>query len=173
MGKGPDVRWVGTESGYGRTTEVGVIPLPTPPEQFNWPDWQGADLGSRAAESRQLPLVVPGRDERDHARQRPVVLGHQAPAPGAAAGGHLLLQRWRNSNLILNLSPDQRGLRCLTTRWRRCADGRDHPQDLGPTSLQARASAATTRPQAMRPGAVVDGKLGTWWEAALGGWTAR
>ena len=74
MGKGPDVRWVGTEAASGRTTEWSVIPLPTPPEQFNWPDWRGADLGSRSR-TRQLPLVVPGRDERDHARQRQWFLG--------------------------------------------------------------------------------------------------
>jgi len=48
MGKGPDVRWVGSESGYGRTTEWSVIPLPTSPAKFDWPDWQNGDLGSRA-----------------------------------------------------------------------------------------------------------------------------
>ena len=31
MGKGPDVRWVGNESGVGRTTEWSVIPLPSRP----------------------------------------------------------------------------------------------------------------------------------------------
>ena len=48
MGKGPDVRWVGNEGGVGRTTEWSVIPLPTSPETFNWPDMTGGDLGSRA-----------------------------------------------------------------------------------------------------------------------------
>jgi len=47
MGKGPDVRWVGNEGGVGRTTEWSVIPLPTSPDEFNWPDMQERDLGSR------------------------------------------------------------------------------------------------------------------------------
>ena len=45
FGKGPDARWVGTESGYGRTTEWSVIPLPTSPNKFRWPGYDGQ--GSR------------------------------------------------------------------------------------------------------------------------------
>ncbi len=48
FGKGPDARWVGNESGVGRTTEWSVIPLPTSPEKFDWPDMTAGDLGSRA-----------------------------------------------------------------------------------------------------------------------------
>ena len=35
MGKGPDVRWVGNESGVGRTTEWSVIPLPPAPDKLH------------------------------------------------------------------------------------------------------------------------------------------
>jgi alpha-L-fucosidase len=48
FGKGPDARWVGNEGGVGRTTEWSVIPLPTSPDKYNWPDMQDGDLGSRA-----------------------------------------------------------------------------------------------------------------------------
>jgi len=46
--KGPDVRWVGNESGVARESEWSVIPLPVPAEQYDWPDLRAADLGSRA-----------------------------------------------------------------------------------------------------------------------------
>jgi hypothetical protein len=36
--KGPDVRWVGNEAGQAREREWSVSPLPTPPEQYDWPD---------------------------------------------------------------------------------------------------------------------------------------
>jgi alpha-L-fucosidase len=45
MGKGPDARWVGNEGGVGRTTEWSVIPLPTSPDKFRWPDMRDGDLG--------------------------------------------------------------------------------------------------------------------------------
>ena len=61
-----------------------MIPLPTPPEQFNWPDWRGADLASRAAESRQLPLVVPAETNVTMLGNGQWFWAHQAPAPGAA-----------------------------------------------------------------------------------------
>ena len=48
FGKGPDGRWVGNESGIGRTTEWDVIPLPRPPDEFRWPDMTDKDLGGRA-----------------------------------------------------------------------------------------------------------------------------
>jgi alpha-L-fucosidase len=47
FGKGPDVRWCGNEDGRGRESEWSVIPLPVPPERFDWPDMTAADLGSR------------------------------------------------------------------------------------------------------------------------------
>ena len=46
--KGPDVRWVGTEGGHGRTTEWSVVPLSHPPEASPGRTCREHDLGSRA-----------------------------------------------------------------------------------------------------------------------------
>ena len=43
---GPDVRWVGNEDGIARDSEWSVIPLPVPPELFEWKDMTAKDLGS-------------------------------------------------------------------------------------------------------------------------------
>jgi alpha-L-fucosidase len=93
MGKGPDVRWVGNEGGVGRTTEWSVIPLPTSPDKFNWPDMQGGDLGSRRpAHARFASLVVSGGSERHHSPEQPMVLGAATNIRAVchAIGGHLL-----------------------------------------------------------------------------------
>jgi alpha-L-fucosidase len=55
MGKGPDVRWVGNEGGVGRTTEWSVIPLPTSPDAFNWPDMREA-ISAAAPSSRPVRI---------------------------------------------------------------------------------------------------------------------
>jgi alpha-L-fucosidase len=46
FGKGPDARWVGNESGIGRTTEWSVVPLSSSPDTFRWPDMTAQDIGS-------------------------------------------------------------------------------------------------------------------------------
>src|SRR5664279_4771322 len=112
MGKGPDVRWVGNEGGVGRTTEWSVIPLPASPENFRWPDMGGADLGSRAR-------LKPG----SHLWWYPAEINVTILANGAwfwAPQKHprslselvdiYYRSIGRNGNLILNLSPDNRGL---------------------------------------------------------------
>ena len=112
MGKGPDVRWVGNEGGVGRTTEWSVIPLPTSPDECRWPDLQARDLGSRAK-------LVPG----SHLWWYPAEINVTILANGAwfwAPRKHprslselvdiYYRSIGRNGNLILNLSPDTRGL---------------------------------------------------------------
>jgi len=112
MGKGPDVRWVGNEGGVGRTTEWSVIPLPTSPDRFNWPDWTAGDLGSRAQ-------LKPG----SHLWWYPAEVNTTMLQNNAWFWAHNKQSRTvtqlvdifytsvgRNGNFILNLSPDKRGL---------------------------------------------------------------
>ncbi|MGM9489580.1 discoidin domain-containing protein [Ideonella sp. YS5] len=170
MGKGPDVRWVGSESGYGRTTEWSVIPLPTAPAQYDWPDWQGGDLGSRAQLKpgshlwwypAETNVTLLGNGQWFWARnKKPRTVTQLVDIFYSSIG--------RNSNWILNLSPDQRGL---------VPD--DQVQTLSQVSEIVRrtfarnlaAGAKVTAGHAAQghgAQALVDGRLGTWWEAAEG-----
>lgn len=46
--KGPDVRWCGNEGGGTRESEWDVLPFANHPDQLDWPDNTGNDLGSHA-----------------------------------------------------------------------------------------------------------------------------
>ncbi|HWW69005.1 MAG TPA: alpha-L-fucosidase, partial [Duganella sp.] len=111
MGKGPDVRWVGTESGYGRTTEWSVVPLPTAPGDFTWPDMHG-DLGNRTQ-------LKPGSHLWWYPAETNVTMlangqwfwaREKRPRPVTQLVDIYYSSIGRNGNLILNLSPDDRGL---------------------------------------------------------------
>ncbi|NVD73716.1 alpha-L-fucosidase [Duganella sp. BJB1802] len=111
MGKGPDVRWVGTESGYGRTTEWSVVPLPTAPAQFRWPDMHG-QLGGREQ-------LKPGSHLWWYPAETNVTMlangqwfwaRDKRPRPVTQLVDIFYSSIGRNGNLILNLSPDRRGL---------------------------------------------------------------
>jgi len=170
MGKGPDVRWVGTESGYGRTTEWSVIPLPTAPAQFRWPDMQGGDLGGRAQ-------LKPGSHLWWYPAETNVTMlangqwfwaRDKRPRPVTQLVDIFYSSIGRNGNLILNLSPDRRGL---------LPD--DQVAALGQVGEIVRATFATNLAAGARAsadhaaprhaaGAALDGNLDTWWEAASG-----
>jgi alpha-L-fucosidase len=169
MGKGPDVRWVGNEGGVGRTTEWSVIPLPTSPEKCRWPDLYG-DLGSRD----KLKFG-------SHLWWYPAEVNFTILANGAwfwAPGKHprsleqlfntYFTSVGRNGNLILNLSPDRRGL---------IPD--DEIVALKRLSLLVNETFATNLAaggkltadnsnRAHQPSQALDGNLDTWWEAAPG-----
>ena len=112
MGKGPDVRWVGNEGGVGRTTEWSVVPLPTSPDHFRWPDMTGGDLGSRAKLRpgsylwwfpAEINVTILANGAWFWAPQKhPRSLSELVDIYYRSIG--------RNGNLILNLSPDNRGL---------------------------------------------------------------
>ena len=110
FGKGPDLRWVGNEDGYARETEWSVIPLPAHPDDFDWSDLAAADLGSRSK-------LIPGSwlwwypAEADV----PILNGwfwNSSKVPKSVS--RLIDIHYesigRNANLLLNLSPDTRGL---------------------------------------------------------------
>jgi alpha-L-fucosidase len=170
MGKGPDVRWVGTESGYGRTTEWSVIPLPTAPGQFRWPDMQGADLGSRAR-------LVPGSHLWWYPAETNVTMlangqwfwAHdKRPRPVTQLVDIFYSSIGRNANLILNLSPDNRGL-VPDDQVAALGQMGEIVRDTFAVNL-ARGARVTADHAAPRhgPSAVLDGNLDTWWEAAPG-----
>jgi alpha-L-fucosidase len=170
MGKGPDVRWVGSESGYGRTTEWSVVPLPTSPGRFRWPDMQGGDLGSRAR-------LKPGSHLWWYPAETNVTMlangqwfwAHDKhPRPVTQLVDIFYSSIGRNGNLILNLSPDQRGL---------VPD--DQVTALGQMGEIVRATFAANLAKGARVAAdgaapaqpaarVLDDKLDTWWEAPSG-----
>jgi alpha-L-fucosidase len=170
MGKGPDVRWVGNEGGVGRTTEWSVIPLPTSPDAFRWPDMTGRDLGSRARlhpgsylwwYPAEINVTILANGAWFWAPQKhPRSLSELVDIYYRSIG--------RNGNLIMNLSPDDRGL---------IPD--DQVEALSRMALVVNNTFATdlaaggkltadSSTAANSPSLALDGNLDTWWEAAPG-----
>ncbi|MYM89225.1 coagulation factor 5/8 type domain-containing protein, partial [Rugamonas sp. FT82W] len=169
MGKGPDVRWVGTESGYGRTTEWSVVPLPTAPAQFRWPDMHG-QLGGRGQ-------LKPGSHLWWYPAETNVTMlangqwfwaRDKRPRPVTQLVDIFYSSIGRNGNLILNLSPDRRGL-LPDDQVAALGQVGEIVRATFATNLAdgAQASADHTAPR-HAAGAALDGKLDTWWEAAPG-----
>ncbi|MFN8243407.1 MAG: alpha-L-fucosidase [Ferruginibacter sp.] len=121
---GPDVRWVGTESGYGRETEWSVVPV----EQLNPDavaansqqavafkpagDMMGDDLGSRDKIRKARALVwYPAETD---VSIRPGWFYHPAEDSLVKTEGQLtdiyFHSVGRNSVLLLNIPPDTNGL---------------------------------------------------------------
>jgi alpha-L-fucosidase len=170
FGKGPDVRWVGTESGYGRTTEWSVIPLPVSPEDFLWPDMQAGDLGSRAR-------LKPGSHLWWYPTETNVTIlrdGQWFWGPNKRPRSVFQLvdiyysSIGRNGNLILNLSPDTRGLvpddqlEALSRMAQVVKETFSKDLAVG-GKMTADNSNATNSPSL-----ALDKNLDTWWEAASG-----
>ena len=124
---GPDVRWVGTESGYGRETEWSVVPVTTArldeisaSSQQNASnsafvpegDMQKPDLGSRAVIANAKGLIwYPSEVD---VSIRPGWFYH-ASQDSLVKTPEKLLDIYfssigRNSLLLLNIPPDRRGL---------------------------------------------------------------
>ncbi len=170
MGKGPDVRWVGTESGYGRTTEWSVIPLPQPPDAFRWPDMTARDLGSRARLKpgsylwwypAEVNVTILDRGAWFWAPQKhPRSLSQLFDIFFSSVG--------RNGNLILNLSPDSRGL-VPDDQIEALSRLSQLVNDTFAVNLAAGGKlTADTSNTAHKPSRALDKKLDTWWEAAPG-----
>ena len=125
---GPDVRWVGTESGYGRETEWSVVPAPasalkdialTSAEKvmkegvfFPIGDMMEQDLGSRG-KIAQAGALIWYPSEVD-VSIRPGWFYHPGE-DSLVKSAETLTDIWyssvgRNSVLLLNLPPDRRGL---------------------------------------------------------------
>jgi alpha-L-fucosidase len=122
---GPDVRWVGTESGYGRETEWSVVPniLQNPDAiaaasqqnsvdaAFAPRDLTDEDLGSRE-KIRNAAVLVWYPAETD-VSIRPGWFYHQSQDGQVKSPGKLVDIYYssvgRNSVLLLNIPPDKRG----------------------------------------------------------------
>jgi alpha-L-fucosidase len=121
---GPDVRWVGTESGYGRLTEWSTVPMNGLPNEriaensqqdmtfAPKGDMTGDDLGGRSIISKAKTLVwYPSETD---VSIRPGWFYHK-PEDLKVKTPEKLTDIYyssvgRNSVLLLNIPPDQRGL---------------------------------------------------------------
>jgi alpha-L-fucosidase len=165
--KGPDVRWVGNEGGVGRTTEWSVIPLSQPPDRFGWPDMHGA-LGDRAK-------LTPGSYLWWYPAEvnTPILYGwFWAKGKRVKSPANLVDYYYtsvgRNGVMLLNLSPDTRGLipDDQLASLGKMADviRQTFAHDL---AAGATVTADSSNP-ANGPGFARDGNADTWWEAAAG-----
>ncbi|HPT01176.1 MAG TPA: alpha-L-fucosidase [Bacteroidales bacterium] len=141
---GPDIRWVGTESGYGRETEWSVVPLETADQEaiaansqqqasndgfVPAGDMTNADLGSREKIAAAKTLIwYPSEVD---VSIRPGWFWHESENDRVKSPEKLLdiyfSSVGRNSVLLLNIPPDDRGLihenDIKTLReWRRALD---------------------------------------------------
>ena len=170
MGKGPDARWVGNEGGVGRATEWSVVPLPTSPDEFNWPDMTAGDLGSRSKLApgshlwwypAEVNTTILQSSQWFWARSKP-------PRTVTQLVDIFYTSIGRNGNLILNLSPDKRGLipdNQLDALNRTAQIIKEtFATDLAKGSKVTADTANATNSASF----VLDGNLDTWWEAASG-----
>jgi alpha-L-fucosidase len=121
---GPDVRWVGTESGEGRTTEWSVVPADARMQQaiaehsqkeLNFApngNMMGDDLGSRSKILKAKGLVwYPAETD---VSIRPGWFYHEAEDKKVKSPERLVEIYFssvgRNSQLLLNIPPDKEGL---------------------------------------------------------------
>ena len=172
FGKGPDARWVGNESGIGRTTEWSVIPLPSSPDTYNWPDMTASDLGSRSkltpgsylwwfpAEVNEPILYGWFWHPKKHVRTVADLIDIYYTSVG------------RNGNMLLNLSPDTRGLipDDQLAHLRRMAQVID--ETFARNLAAGGKLTADNSNKANSASLTLDGNLDTWWEAAPGQRTA-
>jgi alpha-L-fucosidase len=138
---GPDVRWVGTESGYGRTTEWSAVPVATQAQEsiasssqkevsFVPKDMTGEDLGSRSKiESAKSLVWYPAEID---VSIRPGWFYHTAEDAKVKTPEKLLDIYYssvgRNGVLLLNIPPNKRGLISdydikNLQEWKRIIDG--------------------------------------------------
>jgi alpha-L-fucosidase len=184
FGMGPDVRWVGTESGYGRETEWSVVPvsirngtnIPDRPDaawiddHFLPGDMMALDLGSRL-QFKPGALLLWYPSEAD-VSIRPGWFYHEAQDTQVKTPETLkdiyYASVGRNSVLLLNVPPDRRG--------------RIHENDtasllgmrkiLDRTFARNLAADAKIKAENQGPGngakAVLDSDASTFWYAAEG-----
>jgi len=182
---GPDVRWVGTESGYGRETEWSVVPLSasfldriasasqqTPGKQAFTPpgDMMQEDIGSLEKISKAAGLIwYPSEVD---VSIRPGWFYHEKEDSLVKSPDKLVdiyfSSVGRNSVLLLNLPPDKRGLihenDVKSLRGMRAILDSVFRKNL---AKGASVTAANTHPQS-KTKSLTDDNPGTFWAAVKG-----
>jgi alpha-mannosidase len=180
FGMGPDLRWVGTETGYGRETEWSVVPVQikegvTSPstsldDLFVPGDMTAEDLGSRGkiAAARALAWYPAETD----VSIRPGWFYHASQGQEVKAPEKLIdiyfSSVGRNGVLLLNIPPDKRGL--IHENDIRSLMGMRHLLDK--TFGVNIASGAKVKTSSERGGhpvrSIMDEDKGTYWTTAEG-----
>jgi alpha-L-fucosidase len=180
FGMGPDIRWVGTESGYGRETEWSVVPLKTREadragaasldDLFLPGDMTAPDLGSR--ERLKGATALAWYPAETDVSIRPGWFYH-AKEDGEVKSPEKLLDIYfssvgRNALLLLNVPPDRRGRihendAANLLRLRRLLDG------IFRTNLAARAGIKASSEAGGHPaGSILDRDERSFWQASAG-----
>lgn len=163
--RGPDVRWVGNEGGLARENEWSVVPVKDSGNgSIDYAlKYDAPDQGSRQAlaEAREVAQYVQWWPAECDVSIRPGWFYHEDEQPKSVAQ---LTDIWfrsvgRNSVLLLNVPPDERGLlpEADVARLREFREriGRELPEDF--------ARGARARGDGRRPSNVVDGDPDTAW----------
>ena len=184
FGMAPDIRWVGTESGYGREMEWSVIPIdlrgldasaektmPNPLDAVFVPgDLTAADLGSREKLSGAPGLFwYPAETD---VSIRPGWFYHPAEDTKVKTPEKLVDIYYssvgRNSTLLLNIPPDTRG-RITDYDAASLLGMRKILEATFRTNLAERAALkATSEAKGHGPAALLDGNADTFWAPVEG-----
>jgi alpha-L-fucosidase len=180
---GPDVRWVGTETGEGRLTEWSVLPVGAVTQKSiaansqkdmtfaPLGDLMNQDLGGRQ-QLRSAKGLIWYPSETD-VSIRPGWFFHTADDAKVRSPSGLMDLYFssvgRNSVLLLNIPPNKEGL--ISEADVRTLQGwrKDMDATFG-VNLAAGASARCSN--GLRPGALLDGKKETYWTTVKGDTTA-
>ena len=158
---GPDVRWVGNETGYARETEWSVVPTPLASHT-------ATDLGSRnqLVVGKTLSWFPAEADTK-------VLSGWFWKASHSVKTTQQLLDIYyasvgRNANLLLNLSPDTRGL-IPDDQIAPLLEAYSVIRQTYATNLAMAATITAESTRAGQPASnIIDGDLDTWWEPEAG-----
>ncbi len=189
FGMGPDIRWVGTESGYGRETEWSVVPVsirgmspasagpakaPSLDEIFLPGDMTSPELGSRE-KLREAKALAWYPAETD-VSIRPGWFYH-AKEDGEVKSPEKLLDIYfssvgRNSVLLLNVPPDRRG-RIHENDAANLLGLRRLLDRIFETNIAAGAKVkASSRSAGHDPSSILDNDKLSFWQAAAGAHSA-
>ena len=158
---GPDVRWVGNEAGYARESEWSVVPQP-----YSTPEL--ADLGSRARllAGKKLTWFPAEADTK-------ILSGWFWKASHAVKSTGELLDIYhasvgRNANLLLNLSPDTRGL-IPDNQIAPLLEAYSVIRQTYAVNLASGGTMTADSSLAGQPASnILDGDLDSWWEPEAG-----